>query len=94
MTIEVFPRPYGITESAILLLYQQARERQTGLTTTALTLENAPVAGMLDLYKNGVLLDPAGGAAGYTILNAAVTLGAAAIAGDVFVARYYFRGAR
>lgn len=74
-------------------LAQLSRERFTGLTTTAITLADAAVEGFELVFKNGALLDPNGGASGYTISGAAITLGAAAIAGDVFIVWYYFRGA-
>lgn len=91
MTAEAFPRPVGPAAPATQALYNRVRERQTGLTTTALVLENAPIPMTLQLFKNGVLLDHDGG---YTIDDRAVTLGGAAIAGDVFVAHYTFRSTR
>lgn len=93
MTFEALPRPTGITDPALLHLYQQGRERQTGIVGTTLTLSNAPLAGTLDLYKNGTMLDP-GDAAVYALEDRTVTLGVASIAGDVWVARYHFRATR
>lgn len=68
------------------------RERVTGLVTAALPLSVAAVEGLELVFKNGALLDPNGGAGGYSILGKDITLGAAAIAGDVFVIWYYARG--
>jgi hypothetical protein len=71
-------------------------DRITGLTTVNLTL-SYPVATTADglalllLAKNGTILDPNGGAGGYSVTGTAVTLGTAAIAGDIFVARYSYR---
>jgi Ethanolamine utilization protein EutJ (predicted chaperonin) len=73
-------------------LAQMSRERITGLTTTALTLVDPAVEGYELVFKNGVLLDPNGGTSGYAISGASITLGAAAIAADVFVVFYWFRG--
>jgi hypothetical protein len=69
------------------------RERFTGLVTAAITLSKVPVRttddiGLEMLFKNGALLDPNGGAGGYSISGKAITLGTAAIAGDIFVVRY------
>jgi hypothetical protein len=77
-------------------LAQEYVERITGLTTVNLTLAY-PVATTHDgvtlllLAKNGAILDPNGGAGGYSVTGTAVTLGTAAIAGDIFVARYSYR---
>lgn len=89
VTFTGFPRPYGTRDPAVLLLYQQGTERQTGLTSDALTLDHAPVDGTLQLFKNGTLLDPV---SGYTRVGAAVTLDVAAIGADVFQAFYHYRG--
>lgn len=67
------------------------RERFTGLTTTALPLSQAPQTDTLMIWKNGTALDPNGGASGYAVSGAAVTLGTAAIAGDVFLCTYWPR---
>lgn len=80
----------------VRVLGQYYRERITGLTTVALTLSYAPLrtvddVGLELLFKNGALLDPAGGAGGYSIEGTSVTLGTAAIAGDVFVVLYPYR---
>lgn len=75
------------------VLAAEYRERFTGLTTTAVTLSKVPLrtvddVGLELVFKNGSLLDPNGGASGYTISGKSITLGTAAIAGDVFVIRY------
>lgn len=72
------------------------RERFTGLTTTAITLSSEPRRTANDegvelVFKNGTLLDPNGGASGYTISGKSITLGTAAIAGDVFIISYPYR---
>jgi hypothetical protein len=87
-TVTAFPRPYGTNEDSLHLLYQRVKERQTGATTAALLLTNAPIPGSFQLFKNGTLLDDP---SQYTLLDRTVTLGAAAIAGDVFNAFYHFR---
>lgn len=89
MTFTGFPRPYGAKDPAIQALSRFGYERQTGLTTTALPLDNAPVDGTLQVFKNGTLLDPA---TAYTVSGTAVTLNVAAIAGDVFLVFYHFSG--
>lgn len=88
VTTKVFPR-IGEMETALRVLTQQIEDRFTGETTTSLVLSNAPIAGSLMLFKNGALLDPGSGSV-YSVSGRTVTLGVAAIAGDVFVARYYF----
>lgn len=75
------------------VLAAEYRDRFTGLTTAAITLSKVPIrtiddVGLELVFKNGALLDPNGGAGGYSIAGKAITLGAAAIAGDVFVIRY------
>lgn len=78
------------------------RERFTGLTTTALTLTSMPRRTVTDeglelVFKfvaatgAWVVLDPNGGAAGYTIAGKDITLGAAAAAGDIFLVWYPYR---
>lgn len=94
MSFVAFPRPYGARDAAVLLLYQFGQEEQTGLTSTALTLEHAPIPGSLLLFKNGTKLREVAGAAGFAIEAAAVTLGTAAVAGDVFEAMYHYSSAR
>lgn len=87
------PTPPTPMERALGQVY---REEFTGLTTVAVTLTNA-VAQTLDgkslllLFKNGALLSEGAGAAKYTVTGSAVTLGTAAIAGDIFVALYWYR---
>jgi hypothetical protein len=75
----------------IRALASLTRERYTGLTTAVITLVNEARDGFEIVYKNGVLLDPAGGASGYSISGKTITLGTAAIAGDVFLIFYYSR---
>jgi hypothetical protein len=75
------------------VLAAEYRERFTGLTTVTITLTKVPIrtiddVGLELVHKNGSLLDPNGGAGGYTISGKSITLGTAAIAGDVFVIRY------
>jgi hypothetical protein len=75
------------------------RERFTGLTTTAVTLAHEAMSvpagstgtGLELVTKNGLALDPAGGAGGYAISGKTITLGTAAIAGDVFLVYYWTR---
>lgn len=86
--------PDNNNERALAQVY---RERFTGLTGTALTLLNTPArtaddTGLERVFKNGALLDPAGGAGGYSITGKAITLGTALIAGDVVVVHYWYRG--
>jgi hypothetical protein len=87
------PEAATANERALALEY---RERFTGLTTAAIQLAYAPLqtadgVGLELVFKNGALLDPNGGAGGYSITGASITLGTAAIAGDVFVVRYPYR---
>ena len=63
-------------------------ERQTGAVGGTLTLSGTAVDGLALVWKNGTLLDPSGGA---SVSGNTVTLGVAAIAGDVFVIWYYAR---
>lgn len=86
--------PTDNNERALAQVY---RERFTGLTGTAITLLNVPArtaddVGLERVFKNGLLLDPAGGASGYTIVGKAITLGAALVGGDVVVVYYWYRG--
>lgn len=67
------------------------RDRITGVAGATLTLSTDAVAGLELVYKNGALLDPAGGAGGYAISGKTITLGTAAIVGDVFLIFYYAR---
>ena len=62
-------------------------EEHTGLTGTTLTLERAPYDGLLLLAKNGGIVTPST----LTIVDATVTLGSAAVSGDVFVVWYLAR---
>jgi hypothetical protein len=73
-------------------LAQLLRERFTGLTTSSIELTELAMEGFELVFKNGALLDPNGGAGGYSINGRSITLGAAAVAGDVFIVWYYFRG--
>jgi hypothetical protein len=72
-------------------------ERQTGLTTTTITLAKTPLLSQDDvlptpfsLHKNGLLLDPSAGA-DYSIAGNVITLAVAAISGDKFEAEYWYR---
>lgn len=93
-TLNAFPRPFGSIDPAMRVVFQKMRERQTGVVGVTLTLTDAPIVGTLQLFKNGTLLDEVAGAGNYTITDRTVTLGTAAIAGDVFVAHYFYRGTR
>lgn len=93
-TLNAFPRPYGAVDPALRYLYQKMKERQTGVVGVTITLTDAPILGTLKLFKNGALLDEVAGAGNYTITDRTVTLGTAAIAGDVFIAHYYYRTTR
>lgn len=89
MSFAAFPR-LGSTDPAIQALGRFGYDRQTGVVGTTLTLANAPVDGTLLLFKNGGLMDSTGG---YTVSARVVTLGVAAISGDVFQAYYHYRQA-
>ena len=80
--------PVQTLDRNVKSLAQVHRERQTGLTTTAITLEERAVEGTELVFKNRLLLDPSGD---YTIEGNAITLTVAAVAGDVFVCWYWFR---
>lgn len=67
------------------------RERFTGLTTTTITLARPAIGGVELCFKNGALLDAGGGASGYSISGSTITLGTAAVAGDVFICLYLAR---
>jgi hypothetical protein len=91
--LKLLPEAPTPNERALALEY---RERFTGLTIALVQLAYAPVqtadgVGLELVFKNGALLDPNGGAGGYTISGSAITLGTAAIAGDVFVVKYPYR---
>lgn len=82
----------------IAALASLTRETFTGLTTTTITLGNearvstgASAGGLELVFKNGALLNPAGGASGYSLSGKTITLGTAAIAGDWFLVLYYAR---
>lgn len=87
----MFPLPDEPETENVRALASLVRERFTGLTTTAITLGNEARDGFEMVFKNGALSDPNGGASGYSISGNKITLGAAAIAGDVFVIFYYAR---
>lgn len=75
------------------VLAAEYRERFTGLVTATVTLTKLPLrtvddVGLELVFKNGALLDPNGGAGGYSTSGRTITLGTAAIVGDVFVIRY------
>jgi hypothetical protein len=68
------------------------RERLTGVVGTVLTLSQEARAGFEWIVKNGTtVLDPNGGAAGYTISGKTITLGTAATAPDWYLVFYYSR---
>lgn len=90
-TLNAFPRPYGSLDPALRLAFQKMKERQTGVVGVTIALTDAPIVGTLMLFKNGTLLDEVAGAGGYTITDRTVTLGTAAIAGDVFITFYHYR---
>jgi len=94
VTFTAFPASYGLLDPATQALVRFGQDIQTGLTTTALTLENTPVAGSLLLFKNTDFVPPIAGATGYSISGRSITLGTAAIAGDTFVAMYHFAQVR
>jgi hypothetical protein len=76
----------------IRALAQLNIERQTGFTGTAMTLE-FPVAGTsqrdaLLLFKNNTVLIPT---TDYTVAGKAITLIAAALSTDIYVAWYLYR---
>lgn len=90
-TLNAFPRPFGSLDPAMRVAFQKMKERQTGVVGVTITLTDAPILGTLQLFKNGILLDEVAGAGGYTITDRTVTLGTAAIAGDVFITFYHYR---
>ena len=90
-TLNAFPRPFGSLDPAMRVAFQKMKERQTGVVGVTITLTDAPILGTLLLFKNGTLLDEVAGAGNYTITDRTVTLGTAAIAGDVFIAHYHYR---
>lgn len=70
-------------------------DRQTGVVGANLVLAFTPLVNPGDaapapflLFKNGVLLDPA---VAYTLAGNTVTLGVASIAGDIWVAEYWYQ---
>lgn len=85
----MLPMPSRPETPNIAALARVSRDRVTGITGTALTLADAPVVGWELVFKNGALLDPG---AAYTVSGKVVTLGGAAISGDVFVVFYWARG--
>lgn len=87
----MFPLPSEPETENVRALASLARYRVTGLTTAILALPTEARDGFESVFKNGALLDPSGGAGGYSIAGKTITLGAAAIAGDVFVVYYHER---
>jgi hypothetical protein len=87
----MFPLPDEPESENVRALASLTRQRITGLATVTLTLEAEARDGFEAVYKNGALLDPNGGAGGYSISGKTITLGTAAIVGDVFVIFYYAR---
>lgn len=88
-TTSAFPRPTGKHE----LLYQQIEERiaVTVGALPAMLLSLSPIDGTLDLYKNGTRLD---NPTQFTITDRTLSPAVAPVAGDIYVARYYFRATR
>lgn len=81
--------PNGLRDPNTAALARYRAETITGLTTTALTLSDLPNEETVLLVKNRLVLTPT---TDFTVAGTAVTLGTAAVAGDVFVAYYHFRG--
>lgn len=81
----MIPLPAPTTDPNILQLARLHRETQTGITGAVVTLENRPIEGLEQFFKNGVLLP--GNA--YTMNGQTVTLSVALVGGDVFVAYYH-----
>ena len=78
------------------ILAQQYIEQKTGLTTTTITLAKSVAitqdgVPLILLFKNGAALQRAAGASNFTITGNTITLGTAAIAGDVFIIHYGYR---
>jgi hypothetical protein len=71
----------GILESAVDV------EDLTGNADTSLTLANAPVAGSLQLFING-LLQEEGSGKDYTISGVTITLAVASEVDDIIIAHY------
>ena len=69
------------------------RERFTGLSGSTIRLSAPAVDGLEMVTKNGAVLGPGIGAAGYTIDGAVITLNTPAIGADVFLIWYHTRGA-
>lgn len=86
----MFPLPVGETNLNVRALARWTRETRTGSTSATWDLANRPVNGFEMIYKNGILLQPGGGA-DYTISGNRVTLGVAPIVGDRLTAVYYYR---
>lgn len=72
----------------VRFLSQYHRQVTTGITGTALTLEEAYIDGAELVVKNGSVLTPT---TDYTMAGTTLTLGVAAISGDVFLIRGLFR---
>ena len=87
-TVNTLTLPQAPDNGNERLLAGYTVERQTGAVGGTLTLSATPVDGLTLVWKNGTLLDPSGGA---SVSGTTVTLGVAAIAGDVFVITYYAR---
>jgi hypothetical protein len=64
-------------------------ETITGQTTVTLTLSDLPNEETVLLFKNRLALTPT---TDFTVAGVTITLTVAAVAGDVFVAYYHFRG--
>lgn len=78
-------------DPALRLALSVVRERFTGLTTTAITMTNPMVPETVMVFKNGIALDPNGGSGGFSVAGKAITLGTAAVSGDVFLVTGWYR---
>lgn len=90
MSAQPFQLPGPPTNPNELALASFNRERFTGITGTALTLQNICVTGTELVFVNGALLDP-NPVTAYFINGTSLTLQAALISTDVLVISYYFR---
>jgi hypothetical protein len=78
------------TATGIVRSIRPAKEKQTGITISTITLANTPVATQfVDLYMNGQLLTE-GATDDYTIVGGTITLTFTPLAGDVFIIKYSY----